>query len=165
MTRTVTTGDPLERNDYRLFVRIDGGVMRIRDTRVFHRFDKDFIAMDVTWHEVSSSSGGTYCYNYHHCCCYRGVCNSGRCLSTFFTAQLPPCYTLLWDMVSHTIIGNGRRSRLHRWAPSHARRDPKCRCDGTDSPRSKRERRDPQASYHADIVEERCAWVRGCMGE
>ena len=38
----------------RLYLRIDGGVIRVRDTRLYHTFESDdYIYMDVTWHEVS----------------------------------------------------------------------------------------------------------------
>lgn len=35
----------------RFFLRIDGGAIRIRDVRLFHKFGDDFTFMDVSWHE------------------------------------------------------------------------------------------------------------------
>ena len=45
----------------RFFLRVDGSVVRIRDTRIFHRFGDSQVHMDVSWKEQSLMS--TACVN------------------------------------------------------------------------------------------------------
>ena len=40
----------------RFFLRVDGSVVRIRDTRIFHRFGDNQVHMDVSWKEQSLMS-------------------------------------------------------------------------------------------------------------
>lgn len=37
----------------REFLRVDGALLRIRDTRLFHRFGEDCIHVELTWRELS----------------------------------------------------------------------------------------------------------------
>jgi TIP41-like family len=49
----------------RFFVRVDGVIVRIRDTRIFHRFGENKVHMEVTWREAdlaeNGSKGGAEC--------------------------------------------------------------------------------------------------------
>ena len=36
----------------RFFVRVDGVIVRIRDTRIFHRFGENMVHMEITWREA-----------------------------------------------------------------------------------------------------------------
>jgi TIP41-like family len=49
----------------RFFVRVDGVIVRIRDTRIFHRFGENKVHMEITWREAdlaeNSSKGSAEC--------------------------------------------------------------------------------------------------------
>lgn len=49
----------------RFFLRVDGVIVRIRDTRIFHRFGENKVHMEITWREAdlaeNSSKGSAEC--------------------------------------------------------------------------------------------------------